>query len=80
MLSVYAVLEADLAIAPMLFSTIPDGLVVLPPEVPLPALPSFSINMYLPKTGGSDIGRELARHIREQFYARHHRVASQALW
>ena len=52
-----------------------DGLVVLPPEVPLPALPSFSINMYLPKTGGSDIGRELARHIREQFYARHHRVA-----
>ena len=75
MLSVYAVLEADLAIAPMLFSTIPDGLVVLPPEVPLPALPSFSINMYLPKTGGSEIGQELARHIREQFYARHLRAA-----
>ncbi len=75
MLSVYAVLEADLAIAPMLSSTIPDGLVVLPPEVPLPTLPSFSINMYLPKTGSSEIGQELARHIREQFYARYHRAA-----
>ena len=75
MLAVYAALEADLAVAPLLSSTIPDGLVVLPPEVALPALPSFSINMYLPKTGGSEIGQELARHIREQFYARHHRAA-----
>jgi DNA-binding transcriptional LysR family regulator len=75
MLSVFAVLEADLAIAPMLSSTIPDGLVVLPPDVPLPALPNFSINMYLQKTGGSEICQELACHIREQFYARHHRPA-----
>ena len=75
MLSIYAALEADLAVAPMLTSTVPEGLVVLPPEVGLPALPDFGINMYLPKTGGSEIGQELACHIREQFHARHHRAA-----
>lgn len=75
MLSIYAALEADLAVGPLLASTIPDDLVVLPPEVALPALPSFGIHMYLPKTGGSEIGQELARHIREQFHARHHRAA-----
>ena len=75
MLSIYAALEADLAVGPLLASAIPDGLVVLPPEAQLPALPSFSINMYLPKSGGSEIGQELARHIREQFHARHHRAA-----
>ncbi len=48
-----------------------DGIYTLP----LPALPNFSINMYLPKTGGSEIGQELARHIREQFHTRHHRAA-----
>ncbi len=75
MLSIYAALEADLAVGPLLASAIPDGLVVLPPDVQLPALPSFSINMYLPKTGGSEIGQELARHIREQFHVRHHLAA-----
>ncbi len=75
MLSIYAALEADLAVAPMLTSTIPEGLAVLPPEVGLPVLPDFGINMYLPKTGGSEIGQELARHIREQFHTRHHRAA-----
>ncbi|MCZ6466374.1 MAG: LysR family transcriptional regulator [Alphaproteobacteria bacterium] len=75
MLSVYTAVEADLAITPLLSSTIPDGLVVLPPEAALPALQSFSINMYLPKSGGSETGQELARHIREQFYARYHRAA-----
>ncbi|MDA1088752.1 MAG: LysR family transcriptional regulator [Proteobacteria bacterium] len=75
MLSIYAALEADLAIAPLLASTIPDGLAVLPPGFGLPALPNFGINMYLPKGGGSDIGCELASHIRKQFQARHQRVA-----
>ncbi|PPR69356.1 MAG: HTH-type transcriptional regulator YofA [Alphaproteobacteria bacterium MarineAlpha3_Bin2] len=75
MLSIYAALEADLAVGPLLFSTIPDGLAVLPPDAGLPALPDFGINMYLPKNGGSEIGRELASHIREQFHTRLHRVA-----
>ena len=75
MLSIFAALEADLAVGPLLSTTVPEGLAALPPEVGLPALPKFGINMYLPKTGGSEIGQELARHIREQFHARHHRAA-----
>ncbi len=75
MLSIYAALEADLAVGPLLASTIPDGLAVLPASAGLPVLPDFGINMYLPKGGGSEIGQELASHIREQFQARHHRVA-----
>ena len=75
MLSIYAALEADLAIGPLLSSTIPDGLAVLPASAGLPALPDFGINMYLPKGGGSEIGQELASHIREQFHTHHHRVA-----
>jgi len=75
MLSIYAALEADLAVGPLLFSAIPEGLAVLPAGTGLPALPDFGINMYLPKGGGSEIGQELANHIREQFHTHHHRVA-----
>jgi hypothetical protein len=31
----------------------------------LPQLPPFSVNLYLPKDGGSHIVQELARHIRQ---------------
>ncbi len=75
MLAIYAAMEADLAVAPMLSSSVPDGLIILPPEAALPALPSFDINMYMPKAGGSETGQEMARHIREQFHARYHRAA-----
>ena len=75
MMSIYASLEADLAVTPLLASTIPDGLVALAVGRPLPALPRFSINMYLPKTGGGDIAKELARHIRENFDIRQRQAA-----
>ncbi len=75
MLSIYAALEADLAVAPMLVSSVPDSLMIMPPEASLPALPHFDINMYLPKVGAADIGKELALHIREQFQAQRYRAA-----
>jgi len=75
MLSIYAALEADLAVGPLMTSTIPDGLMALPPEAGLPPLPDFGINMYLPKGGGSDIGQELASYIRDKFQSHHQRVA-----
>jgi hypothetical protein len=36
----------------------------------LPQLPAFSINLYQPRTGASEITAELARHIRDQFKRR----------
>lgn len=75
MLTVYAALEADLAVAPMLTSTIPDGLAVLPPDAGLPPLPRYEFGLYLPKGGGSEIGKEVAGHIREHFQARHRQAA-----
>lgn len=74
-LSIFAALEADLAVGPLLASTIPEGMAVLPPEAGLPALPDFGIYMYLPKSGGSDIAKELASQIREHFHTRQHLVA-----
>ena len=70
-LSVHAAVEADLAVSPMLAAAIPAGMAALPTELGLPPLPVFYVNMYLPKTGGSDIAQELARYIREQFKARY---------
>jgi len=75
MLSVYAALEADIAVAPMLTSTIPDGLAVLPADAELPPLPSYEFGLYLPKGGGSEIGQEVAGHIREHIQARHRQAA-----
>ena len=61
---------ADLAVMTSLASTVPQNLEVLGPRSGLPALPAFSINLYLPKAGGTDIARELARHIRETLHER----------
>lgn len=75
MLAVYAALEADLAVTALMASTVPEGLVVLPPETGLPALPPFNVNMYLPGAGATEVGQEFAKHIREQFKARYRRAA-----
>jgi hypothetical protein len=48
-----------------LASTVPSTLEMLGAGAGLPTLPLFSLNLYLPKAGESDIARELARHIRE---------------
>lgn len=68
-------LQADLAVAPLLASTVPAGLTILGPESGLPSLITFYINLHLPKTGASDIALELARHVRQYFAARRQRAA-----
>jgi DNA-binding transcriptional LysR family regulator len=67
---VFATLEADMAVAPFLFRTVPDRLAVLP-EGALPPLPSFHINLRLPASSVSRVAQELARHIREGFSRRY---------
>ena len=75
MLAVYAALEADLGVAPMLVSSVPDNLEIISGSAGLPILPNFSINMYLPRIGAGEIALELARHIRDQFGTRYARSA-----
>lgn len=67
---VFATLEADMAVAPFLFRTVPDRLDVLPDGY-LPLLPVFHINLRLPSNGVTRVASELARHIREGFTRRY---------
>jgi DNA-binding transcriptional LysR family regulator len=75
MLAECAAVEADLAVVPLLASTVPNTLKILGAHDGLPPLPIFHINLYLPQVGASDIAVELARHIRAQFAARYSRAA-----
>lgn len=68
--SVFATLEADMAIALFLSRTVPDRLAVLRGRE-LPALPLFHINLRLPSTGTTSVVTEFARHIREGFSSRY---------
>jgi hypothetical protein len=68
-----ASIEADLAIAPLLRTTIPHYLHALDRDRRLPRLPKFFINMYLPQARQSEIAVELARHIGQEFEARSYR-------
>lgn len=63
-------LEADLAIAPMLRSMVPDGLVVLSPDAGLPPLPDYFINLHMRSTGRTEIAEEFAKFIRREAAAR----------
>lgn len=67
---VFATLEADMAVAPFLFHTVPDRVEVLPDGC-LPPLPAFHINLRLPPKGATKVALELARHIREGFSRRY---------
>ena len=67
---VFATLEADIAIAPFLFRTIPDRLVLLN-EPGLPELPEFHVNLRLPARPHTPIAEELARHIKAGFEKRY---------
>ncbi len=62
-----ATLEADLAVAPMLSSTVPANLRILGASDGLPALPVFYINLHLPRSGTSEIAMEMSRYIRSGF-------------
>ncbi|MBF9233789.1 LysR family transcriptional regulator [Microvirga alba] len=56
---------ADTAVMAVMASSVPNGLELLGKESGLPPLPPFSVNLYLPKNGGSQIAQEMARHIRQ---------------
>ena len=60
-----ATVEADLAVTAWLAATVPADLVLLGPESGLPALPSFAINLHLPRHGAGIAALEFARHIRK---------------
>jgi DNA-binding transcriptional LysR family regulator len=69
-----ASIEADLAIAPLLRTTIPHYLQPIERDRRLPRLPKFLINMYLPPVRQSEIAVELARHIAQEFEAQAYRA------
>jgi DNA-binding transcriptional LysR family regulator len=71
-----ASIEADLAIAPLLRTTIPSFLKEVERDARLPKLPQFRINLYLPPARQNEIAVELARHIRQHFAASAHRPAA----
>jgi DNA-binding transcriptional LysR family regulator len=60
----YATAHTDLAVTALLASTVPASLQVLGPGAGLPPLPAFSISLYLPKIGATEIAHELANHLR----------------
>jgi DNA-binding transcriptional LysR family regulator len=69
-----ASIEADLAIAPLLRTTIPHYLQPIERDRRLPPLPKFLINLYLPPARQSEIAVELARHIAQDFEAHPYRL------
>ncbi|MGO4706034.1 LysR substrate-binding domain-containing protein [Microvirga sp. 2MCAF38] len=70
-----ATTAADIAVMATLSSTVPSSLEVLGKDSGLPLLPPFSVNLYLPKDGGSHIAQELARHIRQAVVEQRRMVA-----
>ena len=67
---VYAAIEAGLAVAPLLRSSVPDRFEILGKPARLPTLPEFKINLYAPP-GLSPAARDLADHVRASFSARY---------
>lgn len=59
-----AMISADLAITPLLTSTIPNHLLALPSNTSLPALPTVSVTLYLPKTSLSEAVKKVASYLR----------------
>lgn len=68
--AVNATVAAGISVAVLLRETVPPGLEALPAALELPALPTFALNLRLPRTGASETAEELARHIRAEFAAR----------
>ena len=69
--AVKATLYADIAVAPMLLSAVPDDLVALEAADGLPALPPFCINMHLRRVGRSAVAEEFASFVRQEFASRY---------
>ena len=76
---VYAVLEAGLAVAPLLRSSVPARFEIFEGkaarEARLPALPEFRINLYTPPAA-SAAARDLADHVRASFSSRSEKSAN----
>lgn len=70
-----AMLEADMAIAPMLASVVPDQLEIIRATEALPALPDFYINLHARRAGQNAIADALAEKIRSEFELRFKRAA-----
>lgn len=68
--AVNATVAAGISVAALLRETVPSTLDVLPPDVGLPPLPSFALNLRLPPAGASELAEEMARQIRAEFAAR----------
>src|SRR5437899_1299114 len=66
---VYAAIEADLAVAPLLRSSVPERFEIVGREARLPALPEFRINLYAPPYL-NPAARDLADHVRASFSGR----------
>jgi hypothetical protein len=73
--AISATVQTDLAVTALLASTVTPGLDILTPDTGLPHLPNFSINLHLPRSGGSPIMHALARTIRDGFCARQRQAA-----
>lgn len=70
-----ATVEADLAVAPLLASTVPEGIQILGASSGLPRLPDFSVNLYMPRMGASEIALEFVHHLRAHLNDRIQRAA-----
>jgi len=70
-----ATTAADIAVTAFMAATVPSSLEILGPESGLPKLPPFTVNLYLPRDGGTEIARELARYIRDSIVERHRMAA-----
>ena len=66
---VYAAIEAGLAVAPLLRSSVPERFEILGAQARLPALPEFRINLYAPPRASPAV-RDLADHVRQSFSGR----------
>lgn len=66
-----APVEAGLAVTALLADTVPANLDIIPPGQGLPDLPEFDINLHTTRVDLSDLGRELAQHVRADFAARY---------
>ena len=66
---VHAAIEAGLAVAPLLRSSVPERFEILGREARLPALPEFRINLYAPPNMNA-AARDLADHVRASFSGR----------
>ena len=70
-----AMIEADMAVAPMLTSVVPSSLEILKPADTLPALPTFYINLHTRSRGQNPLADAIAEEIRTEFECRFKKAA-----